>query len=133
LEGFSQRTAEPNRATGRGSGSRRLRKRPGRPSDPDRGYYFHILTAQGKNAPGAAESYLVNGKMTAGFAFVAYPAEYRSSGVMTFIVGGDGIVHEKDLGKRTEAVGKAIKEYNPDASWRKSEGMQAQSAKQLKF
>jgi hypothetical protein len=51
--------------------------------------------------------------MTAGFAFVAYPAEYRSSGVMTFIVGGDGIVHEKDLGKRTEAVGKAIRNTTP--------------------
>jgi len=108
-------------------------KGQGGPPTPYRGYYFHILTAQGKNAPGAAKSYLVNGKMTAGFAFVAYPAKYRPSGVMTFIVGGDGIVHEKDLGKRTEAVGKAIKEYNPDASWRKSEDMQAQSAKQLKF
>ena len=54
---------------------------------PYRGYYFHILTLQGKNAPGGAKSYIISGKMTEGFAFVAYPAEYRSSGVMTFIVG----------------------------------------------
>jgi Protein of unknown function (DUF2950) len=55
--------------------------------------------------------------MTQGFAFVAYPAEYRSSGVMTFIVNQDGIVYQKDLGKKTEALGKATQEYNPDSSW----------------
>src|SRR5882762_8217567 len=58
---------------------------------PYRGYYYHILTRQGKNAPGGVNRYIVNGKMTGGFAFVAYPAEYRSSGVMTFIVGVDGV------------------------------------------
>ncbi len=61
---------------------------------PYRGYYFHVLTRQGKNAPGGAKSYLANGKMSEGFAFVAYPAVYRSSGVMTFIVGADGTVYE---------------------------------------
>src|SRR5271154_712461 len=69
---------------------------------PYRGYYFHALSRQGKNGPGGAKGYMVNGKMTAGFAFVAYPAEYRSSGVMTFIIGEDGAVYEKDLGKKTE-------------------------------
>jgi hypothetical protein len=88
---------------------------------PYRGYYYHILTRQGKNAPGGAKSYLVNGKMTAGFAFVAYPAEYRSSGVMTFIVGEDGAVYQKDLGKKTEAMGKAMKDYNPNSTWQKVE------------
>ncbi|MGB9434708.1 MAG: DUF2950 family protein, partial [Candidatus Acidiferrum sp.] len=59
---------------------------------PYRGYYFHLLTSQGKDSPGGTKSYLLNGKMTGGFAFVAYPAEYRSSGVMTFVVGADGVV-----------------------------------------
>ena len=80
-----------------------------------------VLAGQGKNGPGGAKSYLVNGKMTGGFAFVAYPAEYRSSGVMTFIVGEDGVVYQKDLGKKTEAVAKAMKLYNPDSSWQKAE------------
>src|ERR1700675_4925061 len=82
---------------------------------PYRGYYFHILTRQGKNGPGGAKSYIANGKMTDGFAFAAYPAEYRSSGVMTFIVIGDGVIYEKDLGKKSEVLAKAIKEYNPDS------------------
>jgi hypothetical protein len=88
---------------------------------PYRGYYYHILTRQGKNGPGGAKSYLVNGKMTGGFAFVAYPAEYRSSGVMTFIVGVDGVVYQKDLGKNTEVLAKGMKEYNPDSGWQKTE------------
>jgi hypothetical protein len=70
----------------------------------------------------------VNGKMTEGFAFVAYPAEYRSSGVMTFIVNQDGVVYQKDLGSKTEAVGKAAQEYNPDSSWAKAEGELAQTS-----
>ena len=89
------------------------------PPTPYRGYYFHILVRQGKN--GRAKSYIVNGKMTEGFAFVAYPAEYRSSGVMTFIVDQDGVVHEKDLGKKTDVLAKAMKEYNPNSTWRKAE------------
>ena len=90
------------------------------PPTPYRGYLFHILTRQGKAAPGGAKDYVVSGKMTEGFGFVAYPAEYRSSGVMTFIVGADGVVYQKDLGKKTEAVGKALKEYNPDSRWEKT-------------
>jgi hypothetical protein len=94
---------------------------------PYRGYYFHILRQQGKHAPGGALSYIANGKMTGGFAFVAYPAEYHSSGVMTFIVGSDGVVYEKDLGKETVAIAKAMKQYDPDASWHKAQEMQAET------
>jgi hypothetical protein len=86
---------------------------------PYRGYYFHLLTSQGKDSPGGAKSYIVNGKMTEGFAFVAYPAEYQSSGVMTFLVGADGVVHQKNLGKKTESIAKAMKEYNPGSGWQK--------------
>ncbi|MHB8214874.1 MAG: DUF2950 domain-containing protein [Candidatus Sulfotelmatobacter sp.] len=99
---------------------------------PYRGYYYHILTRQGKSGPGGSKSYVVNGKMTGGFAFVAYPAEYRSSGVMTFMVGDDGTVYEKDLGKKTEALAKAMKEYNPNSSWQKAEGQPEESAGEQK-
>jgi len=73
--------------------------------------------ASGKGGPGGAKNYIVNGKMTEGFAFLAYPAEYRSSGVMTFIVSQDGIVYQRDLGKETGALAKATKEYNPNFGW----------------
>jgi hypothetical protein len=96
-------------------------KGKGGPPTPYRGYFFHFLTRQGKHAADGVRSYIVNGKMTQGFAFVAYPAEYRSSGVMTFIVNQDGIVYQKDLGKKTEALGKAMQEYDLDSSWRKAE------------
>jgi hypothetical protein len=64
---------------------------------------------------------MVNGKMTRGFAFVAYPAEYRSSGVMTFIVDQDGIVREKDLGRRTPEIAKTLTRYEQDPTWRKAD------------
>jgi hypothetical protein len=99
---------------------------------PYRGYYFHILTHQGKNGPGGAKNYVVNGKMTEGFAFVAYPAEYRSSGVMTFIVNEDGVVYEKDLGEKTATLAKAMKKYNPDSSWQKAEERQQGTAGEQK-
>jgi hypothetical protein len=101
-------------------------------STPYRGYYFHALTRQGKNAVGGAKSYIVNGKMTDGFAFVAYPAEYRSSGVMTFLVSADGVVYEKDLGKKTEVIAKGMKEYSPDSSWRKTEEQQGENVGEQK-
>ena len=88
-------------------------------SQPFMGYYFRILTAQ-KTAK-RASSYIVDGKMTGGFALLAYPAQYRSSGVMTFIVDQDGIVYEKDLGARTAAAAKALIRYERDASWRKAD------------
>jgi hypothetical protein len=84
---------------------------------PYHGYYYRILTAQGKDAPGGAYSYLVKGKMIGGFAVVAYPAEYGNSGVMTFIVNHDGKVFQKNLGPNTAATAKAMKEYNPDKTW----------------
>jgi hypothetical protein len=95
---------------------------------PFRGYYYHMLSRQGKNAPGGAKSYIANGKMSAGFAFVAYPAEYRSSGVMTFIVNEDGVVYQKDLGNKTEALAKAMKEYDPNSKWQKAEEQQEETA-----
>ena len=99
---------------------------------PYRGYYFHILTRQGKDRSSGAKSYVVNGKMTGGFAFVAYPAEYRSSGVMTFIVNEDGVVYQKDLGKKTDILAKAMKEYNPNSSWQKAEEEQEETAAEQK-
>jgi hypothetical protein len=95
---------------------------------PYRGYYYHILTRQGKNGPGGAKDYIVNGKMPGGFAFVAYPAEYRSSGVMTFIVNEDGVVYQRDLGRKTDALAKAMKEYNPDSNWQKAKEQQEETA-----
>ena len=90
-------------------------------AEPFRGYYFRILDAQGKDASGGAMSYEADGKMTKGFAFVAYPAVYRDSGVMTFIVGQDGVVYQKDLGKATAARVKSMKDYDPDSTWKKAE------------
>jgi hypothetical protein len=98
------------------------------PPAPFHGYLFRIVTRQGKNAPGGAADYVVGGKMTGGFAFVAYPVEYRNSGVMTFIVGKDGVVYQKDLGKNTDTAAKSIKSYDPNSSWKKAEETQEQSA-----
>jgi hypothetical protein len=84
---------------------------------PFHGYYFRMLTQQGSNAPGGAKDYVVNGKMTGGFAFVAYPAEYRNSGVMTFIIDQDGVLLQKDLGTATTQTAAAMTEFNPDQSW----------------
>jgi Protein of unknown function (DUF2950) len=88
---------------------------------PFHGYYYRLLTSQGKHAPGGAQNYIVNGKMTRGFAFVAYPAEYRSSGVMTFIVNQDGIVYEKDLGAQTADIAQRLSAYDPDQTWHPAE------------
>lgn len=85
---------------------------------PYHGYYYRILKAQGPSPPGGRYSYVINGNMIGGFALVAYPAKYDSSGVMTFIVNQQGRVYQKDLGPNTEAVAKAMMEYNPDPSWK---------------
>ena len=95
---------------------------------PYLGYYFRIVTRQGKNGPGGSKNYMVNGKLTGGFAFVAYPAEYRSSGVKTFMVGPDGVVYEKDLGRKTKVVAGTMKEYNPNSSWQEAEGQREEIA-----
>ncbi|HJV35888.1 DUF2950 domain-containing protein [Geomonas sp.] len=86
---------------------------------PFHGYFFRILKAQGKHAPGGAFDYVVNGKMVLGFAMVAYPAQYGSTGVMTFIVNQDGAVYQKNLGKNTSKAAQAMKLYDPDPTWKK--------------
>jgi hypothetical protein len=84
---------------------------------PYHGYYFRILTRQGKHAPGGKYHYVINGNMIGGFAMVAWPAEYGGSGVMTFIVNQQGRVYQKDLGAKTGKLASAIKTYDPDRSW----------------
>jgi hypothetical protein len=88
---------------------------------PFNGYMFRILTSQGPHAPDGAKNYIVDGKMSAGFAFVAYPVEYRSSGVMTFIVDKSGTIYEKDLGPNTTKLAQATIAYDPDSTWHKVE------------
>lgn len=84
---------------------------------PFDGYYFKILTKQRENAKGGARDYITNGKMTSGFAILAYPAEYRNSGIMTFVIDNDGIVYQKDLGEKTVSIAAAMEEYNPTDGW----------------
>jgi hypothetical protein len=85
--------------------------------DPYHGYYFRILTAQGPHVPGGAMNYLHNGLMTSGFALIAWPSDYRSTGVMTFLVDKTGIVYQKDLGPTTSEVAGAYTAYDPDQTW----------------
>jgi hypothetical protein len=92
-------------------------KQPDAKPAPYYGYVYRILTAQGPDAPGGAKSYLVDGKLTGGFALIAYPAQYHSSGVMTFIVNQDGVVYQQDLGEQTSDLASKITAYNPDPSW----------------
>ena len=88
------------------------------PSDPYRGYRFRILTRQGKGAPGGAYSYVINGRMIAGFAMVAYPAQYGESGVMTFVVSHNGKVYQKDLGKGSTDLGAKMTVFDPGPGWK---------------
>jgi len=92
-------------------------KKEGSTPVPFHGYYYRVLTRQGKNAPSGAKNYILGGKMTNGFAFLAYPAEYRSSGVMTFMINQDGVVVQKDLGADTSTIASQMSDYNPDHSW----------------
>jgi hypothetical protein len=84
---------------------------------PYNGYYFAMLDKQGADANGGARSYIVSGKMTSGFAVIAYPAEYGKSGIMTFITNQDGVVFQKDLGQTTDQIASVMTEFNPDKSW----------------
>jgi hypothetical protein len=84
---------------------------------PFHGYNFHMLKGQGSHAPGGAKDYVVDGKMVGGFAFVAYPAEYGNSGVMTFIINQDGVLLQKDLGKTTTETAMAMSEFDPGDGW----------------
>ncbi len=91
-------------------------------ADPNRhqpfhGYYFVMLNKQGAGANGGAKDYIVDGKMTGGFAVVAYPAMYGDSGVMTFMVNQNGVIVQKDLGQSTDQVASAMTEFNPDKTW----------------
>lgn len=84
------------------------------------GYFFKILTRQGRHAPGGRYRYIINGNMIGGFALVAWPAEYGESGVMTFLVNQQGRVYQKDLGEKTARVVRRMNTYDPDSSWRLS-------------
>ena len=88
---------------------------------PYHGYYFRMVKKQGKYAPGGAFEYVVKGKMIGGFAVIAYPAAYGSTGVMTFMVNHDGVVYQKDLGKDTATAAKAMASFDPDKTWKKVE------------
>jgi len=89
------------------------------PGGPFKGYFFKILTRQGKDVPGGQYNYLINGNMIAGFAMVSFPADYGTSGVMTFLVSHHGKVHQKDLGPDTPTIAPAISEFNLDKTWTK--------------
>lgn len=84
---------------------------------PFHGYYFRILTRQGRDAPGGKMNYLSHGNLTGGFALVAYPENWDQSGIMTFIVNQDGKVFQRNLGEQTSRIALAMKEYNPDSEW----------------
>jgi Protein of unknown function (DUF2950) len=99
----------------------KLGYRTGEGRAPFQGYYYKILTRQGSAAPGGALNYIVNGKMIGGFALVAYPAEYRNSGAVTFIVNHSGIVFQKDLGPNTIKEAESITAYDPGKGWKKVE------------
>jgi hypothetical protein len=88
---------------------------------PFHGYYFRILAKQGKHAAGGAFDYVVKRNMIGGFAVVAYPASYGSSGVMTFMVNHDGVVYETDLGKNTAKTARSMVSFDPDKTWKKVE------------
>ena len=115
--GEEQSPLGPLAAQAQGAGYSAQGAGGGQTAKPFYGYYYKIIEAQGKNAAGGAYSYVVNGNMMGGFAFVAFPAEYGNSGIMTFIVNHEGKVFQKDFGPNTRSVAQAMKEYNPDATW----------------
>jgi hypothetical protein len=105
-------------AQGKGYFSKKSTADPG--PQPFHGYFFKILTRQGKHAPGGKYDYIINGNMIGGFALVAWPAEYDESGIMTFIVNQQGRVYQKDLGEATSKIVRKMDAYDPDSSWRLS-------------
>jgi len=92
-------------------------RKKGDPSRPYHGYYFKILTRQGRHAADGESPYVVNGRMIGGFALVAYPAQWANSGIMTFIVNHDGIVYESNLGKDTAKIARAMDAFDPGMTW----------------
>jgi hypothetical protein len=107
----------PLAAKAAAEGYRRAADKP----TPLHGYYYKILKGQGASAPGGAYNYVINGHMVAGFALVAWPAEYGVSGVMTFVVNQNGIVYQKDLGPKTDGIAKTMTLYNPDRTWSRAQ------------
>ena len=105
-------------AQARGEGYRQQTRILTDEQSPYHGYYFRILIQQGKHAPGGKYNYIINGHMIAGFALVAWPAEWDNTGVMTFIVNQRGKVYQKCLGPKTSSIAKAITAYDPDTTWR---------------
>ncbi len=91
------------------------------PRAPFHGYYFKILKGQGPQTPGGAYDYVINGNMIGGFALLAFPADYGTTGIMSFIVNQQGIVYQQDLGVKTDRIATKMKRYNPDKSWQKVE------------
>jgi hypothetical protein len=85
--------------------------------DPWHGYFFKVLTRQGANPPGGAYDYVINGNMIAGFALLAFPADYGDSGIMTFVISHQGVMYQKDLGEDTAELIGSFDEYNPDDRW----------------
>ncbi len=106
------------RAQAEGYGMKRV---AGHKREPYHGYYYRILTSQGKDAPGGAYDYVVRGHMIGGFAMVAFPAKYGASGVMTFIVNQNDIVYQKDLGPNTTTIARRMTKFNPDKTWKTAE------------
>jgi hypothetical protein len=92
----------------------------GRPT-PFHGYYYRILTKQGYSAKGGKKDYVAKGELVRGFAILAYPADYKNSGVMTFVVNQDGVVYQSDLGPDTETIAATMTQYNPDSSWERAD------------
>jgi hypothetical protein len=84
---------------------------------PYQGYFYHLLKSQGPNAPGGAKNYVQGGSMTGGFAFVAWPAIYGTSGVVTFLVDQDGTVFQQNLGPDTAKIAGGMTSFNPDLTW----------------
>jgi Protein of unknown function (DUF2950) len=119
-EGEEESPLGPLFAEATGAGYNMSKQNNGQPI-PYHGYFYKILKGQGKNANGGQYDYVVNGKMILGFALVAYPAKYGSSGIMTFIVNQDDVVYQKDLGKNTSELVKSITTYDPDKTWKKAE------------
>lgn len=115
--GEPQSPLGPFVARARGEGYAKRTEAP----TPYWGYYYRILKGQGKDAPGGAYDYLAGGRMIGGFALVAYPAQYGVSGVMTFMVNHDGVVYQKDLGPRSATVARAMRQFDPDETWKKAQ------------
>ena len=107
----------PLAAQAQEQGYRRKINEEGAAPEPFHGYFFKILTRQGKSAPGGKYDYIINGNMIGGFALVAWPASYGETGIMTFIVNQQGRVYQKDLGPKTAKIAADMKSYDPDKTW----------------